>query len=126
MVAGYAMVKGYGRWTMSNGTTGTPGTPVVSSVGGCITSLTVGSTAAQQGRYTLNYTLTTATGGVSSITPSVFIQGTRESTAGNADAECTFDYGKRSGTSSYTVIHTQDNNTDTLNNLDEISLMVVM
>jgi hypothetical protein len=64
-----------------------------------------------------------AAGGTSTIIPSVFIQGTRDD---SSDAECTFDYGKRSGTSSGTVIHTQDNNTDTLNNMDELSVLLVM
>ena len=119
-VGGYPMVKGYGRWTMSNGTTGTPATPSVASIGGVITSLTVGS---NQGRYTINYTLTTAAGGVSSQTPSVFLQGIRESTS---DAECTFSYGKRFGSNTSTTVHTQDNNTDSLNNMDELSVLLVM
>jgi hypothetical protein len=122
-VAGYAMIKGYGRWTMNSSTTGTPATPVVTSVGGCITSLGVISSAAGQGKYTVNYVLTNALGGNSSITPSVFVQGIRDS---SSDAECTFDYGKRSGNNASTVIHTQDNNVDTLNNMDELSIMVVM
>jgi hypothetical protein len=122
-VAGYAMIKGYGRWTMNSSTTGTPATPVVTSVGGCITSLGVISSAAGQGKYTVNYVLTNALGGNSSITPSVFVQGIRDS---SSDAECTFDYGKRSGSNASTVIHTQDNNVDTLNNMDELSILVVM
>jgi hypothetical protein len=119
-VGGYPMVKGYGRWTMSNGTTGTPATPSVASIGGVITSLTVG---ANQGRYTINYALTTAAGGVSTQTPSVFLQGIRESLS---DTECTFDYGKRFGSNTSTTIHTQDNNVDTLNNMDELSVLLVM
>jgi hypothetical protein len=119
-IAGYAMVKGYGRWTMNNvWNTNPPGTPAISSMGGCITSLTI----TQIGRYVVNYVLTTATGGTSSITPSVFVQGTRDDTS---DTECTFSYGKRSGSSTSTTIHTQDNNTDTLNNLDELSVLIVM
>lgn len=119
-VGGYAMVKGYGRWTMNNvWNTNPPGTPVISSMGGAITSLTIN----QIGKYIVSYTLTNAAGGTSSITPSVFVQGTRDNTS---DTECTFSYGKRSGTSLATIIHTQDNNTDTLNNLDELSVLLVM
>jgi hypothetical protein len=92
-------------------------------VGGCITSLTVGSGGSAQGKYTVNYVLTNALGGNSGITPSVFVQGIRDS---GSDTECTFDYGKRSGSNSSTTIHTQDNNVDTLNNMDELSVMVVM
>jgi hypothetical protein len=119
-VAGYAMVKGYGRFTMTNvWNTNPPATPVVQSIGGCLTSLTITTI----GKYIVSYVLTTAAGGTSTIIPSVFIQGTRDD---SSDAECTFDYGKRSGTSSGTVIHTQDNNNDTLNNMDELSVLIVM
>jgi hypothetical protein len=122
-VGGYPMIKGYGRWNMSNTTTGIPGTPSVQSIGGAITSLTIGS---QPGRYTINHALTTAAGGASSFVPSVFLQGVRESTGGTADAECTFSYGKRFGSTTSTTVHTQDNNTDTLNNMDELSVLLVM
>jgi hypothetical protein len=67
--------------------------------------------------------LTNALGGNSSITPSIFVAGTR---INDQDNECTFDYGKRSGSNTSTVIHTQDNNVDTLNNMDELSILVVM
>ena len=121
-VAGYPMVKGYGRWTMSNvwntNPPVSPGTAAV-SIGGAITSLTI----FQIGKYIVSYNLANSAGGVSTTIPSVFIQGTRDDTS---DTECTFNYGKRSGSSTQTIIHTQDNNTDTLNNLDEFSALLVM
>jgi hypothetical protein len=120
-VGGYPMVKGYGRWTMNSSPTGTPAPTSMYSMGGVITSLAAGSL---QGRYSVFYALTTSDGTtLSTITPSVFVQGTR---INDQDNECTFDYGKRSGDSTYTTIHTQDNNVDTLNNMDELSIMVVM
>jgi hypothetical protein len=120
-VGGYPMVKGYGRWTMNSAPTGVPAATSMYSMGGVITSLVAG---ASQGRYTVNYALTTSDNStLSTITPSVFVQGTR---INDQDNECTFDYGKRSGNDTFTTIHTQDNNVDTLNNMDELSMMVVM
>jgi hypothetical protein len=106
---------------MNSAPTGVPAAPSTYSMGGVITSLTVGSL---QGRYTVSYALTTSDGvTLSNIIPSVFVQGTR---INDQDQECTFDYGVRFAYSTSTTIHTQDNNVDTLNNMDELSLMVVM
>jgi hypothetical protein len=116
------MIKGYGRWTMANNATGAPATPSVASVGGCITSLT----AVAQGSYTVSYALTNSAGGTFGYTPSIFVYGTRISDGGSAPVECTFDTGKFSGDNTFTNFRTQDNNVDTLNNMDELSIMVVM
>jgi hypothetical protein len=121
-VAGYPMIKGYGRWVMVNATTGTPGTPSMANLGGCITSLS----AVAQGSYTVSYTLTNSAGGTSGYTPSIFVYGTRISDGTAAPIECTFDTGKYSGDNTFTNFRTQDNNVDTLNNMDELSIMVVM
>jgi hypothetical protein len=121
-VPGYPMIKGYGRWTMANNATGAPATPNVASVGGCITSLT----AVAQGSYTVSYALTNSAGGTFGYTPSIFVYGTRISDGGSAPVECTFDTGKFSGDNTFTNFRTQDNNVDTLNNMDELSIMVVM
>ena len=121
-VPGYPMIKGYGRWTMANNATGAPATPSVASVGGCITSLT----AVAQGSYTVSYALTNSAGGTFGYTPSIFVYGTRISDGGSAPVECTFDTGKFSGDNTFTNFRTQDNNVDTLNNMDELSIMVVM
>jgi hypothetical protein len=118
-VGGYPVIKGYGRWTMVNVTTGTPATPSVQTLGGCITSLA----GVAQGSYTVNYALTNSAGGLSTITPSIFVFGTRD---GASQSECTFDSGKFSGDSTFTNFRTQDNNVDTLNNMDELSIIVVM
>jgi hypothetical protein len=119
-VAGYPMVKGYGRWVMSNAwNTNPPAVPSAVSIGGAITSLTI----FQIGRYIITYALANSAGGVSTTIPSVFVAGTRTD---DSDGECTFNYGKRSGGSTQTIIHTQDNNTDTLNNMDELSILLVM
>jgi hypothetical protein len=118
-VAGYPVVKGYGRWTMVNNFTGTPGTPTVQTIGGCITSLS----AVAQGSYTVNYTLPLAGDGTSTITPSIFVFGTRRATI---QEECTISVGKFTGNDTFTNFRTQDNNTDTLNNMNELSIMVVM
>jgi len=118
-VAGYPVIKGYGRWTMVNGTTGTPATPSVQTLGGCITSLA----GVAQGSYNVSYTLALAGGGNSSVIPSIFVFGTRD---GGSQAESTFDSGKFSGDSTVTNFRTQDNNADTLNNMDELSIIVVM
>jgi hypothetical protein len=104
---------------MVNVTTGTPATPSVQTLGGCITSLA----GVAQGSYTVNYALTNSAGGLSTITPSIFVFGTRD---GASQSECTFDSGKFSGDSTFTNFRTQDNNVDTLNNMDELSIIVVM
>jgi len=119
-VAGYPVVKGYGRWTMVNNFVGAPGTPSAQTIGGCITSLTV-TTA--QGNYTVNYTLPTSDNGTSTTTPSIFVFGTRRAAI---QEECTISVGKFTGDSSFTNFRTQDNNTDTLNNMNELSIIVVM
>jgi hypothetical protein len=119
-VAGYPVIKGYGRWTMVNANfTGTPGTPTAQTIGGCITSLS----AVAQGSYTVNYTLPLAGGGTSTITPSIFMFGTRRA---GIQEECTISVGKFTGDSTSTNFRTQDNNTDTLNNMNELSIIVVM
>ena len=119
-VPGYPMIKGYGRWTMTNASpTSAPGTPSPISIGGCITSLSGAAT----GRYSVFYTLTNAAGTLSGYTPSIFVYGTRINTS---QVECTFDSGKYNGDSTYTSFTTQDNNVDTLNNMTELSIMVVM
>jgi hypothetical protein len=121
-VAGYPMIKGYGRWVMVNATTGAPAAPSMANLGGCITSLS----AVAQGSYTVSYTLTNSAGGTSGYTPSIFVYGTRISDGASAPIECTFDTGKYSGDNTFTNFRTQDNNVDTLNNMDELSIMVVM
>jgi hypothetical protein len=121
-VAGYPMIKGYGRWVMVNAATGAPAAPNVANLGGCITSLS----AVAQGSYTVSYTLTNSAGGTSGYTPSIFVYGTRISDGATAPVECTFDTGKYSGDNTFTNFRTQDNNVDTLNNMDELSIMVVM
>jgi len=113
------VVKGYGRWTMVNNPTGTPATPSMQTIGGCITSLS----AVAQGSYTVNYTLPTSDGGTSTTTPSIFVFGTRRA---GEQQECTFDSGKFSGDGTFTNFRTQDNNVDTLNNMTELSIIVVM
>jgi hypothetical protein len=118
-VAGYPVVKGYGRWTMVNNPTGTPATPSMQTIGGCITSLA----AAAQGSYNVNYTLATSDGAASTTTPSIFVFGTRRA---GIQEECTFDSGKFSGDGTFTNFRTQDNNVDTLNNMTELSIIVVM
>jgi hypothetical protein len=118
-VAGYPVVKGYGRWTMVNNFVGTPGTPSVQTIGGCITSLVANS----QGNYSVNYTLPTSDGGASTTTPSIFVFGTRRATI---QEECTISVGKFTGNDTFTNFRTQDNNTDTLNNMNELSIIVVM
>jgi hypothetical protein len=119
-VPGYPMIKGYGRWSMINASpTSAPGTPSTLSIGGCITSLSGAAT----GRYSVFYTLTNAAGTTSGYTPSIFINGTRINTS---QVECTFDYGKYNGDNTYTSFSTQDNNVDTLNNMTELSIIVVM
>ena len=119
-VPGYPMIKGYGRWSMTNASpTSAPGTPSAISIGGCITSLSGAAT----GRYSVFYTLTNAAGTTSGYTPSIFINGTRINTS---QIECTFDYGKYNGDNTYTSFSTQDNNVDTLNNMTELSIIVVM
>jgi hypothetical protein len=121
-VAGYPMIKGYGRWVMVNAATGAPAAPNVANLGGCITSLS----AVAQGSYTVSYTLTNSAGGTSGYTPSIFVYGTRISDGPSAPVECTFDTGKFSGDNTFTNFRTQDNNVDTLNNMDELSIMIVM
>jgi hypothetical protein len=118
-VAGYPVVKGYGRWTMVNNFVGAPGTPSAQTIGGCITSLS----AVAQGSYTVNYTLPTSDGGTSTTTPSIFVFGTRRAAI---QEECTISVGKFTGDSTSTNFRTQDNNTDTLNNMNELSIIVVM
>ena len=121
-VPGYPMIKGYGRWVMVNASTGAPAAPSMANLGGCITSLS----AVAQGSYTVSYTLTNSAGGTSGYTPSIFVYGTRISDGASAPIECTFDTGKYSGDNTFTNFRTQDNNVDTLNNMDELSIMVVM
>ena len=119
-VGGYPMIKGYGRWTMTQASfVGTPGTPSVQSLVGAITSLSAIAT----GRYTVYHSLTNSAGGLSTITPSVFIHGGRNQAS---QTECTFNFGKFGGDSTYTSISTQDNNGDTLNNMQELSIIIVV
>jgi hypothetical protein len=118
-VAGYAMIKGYGRWANNVSQTGTPSVPSPSSMGGCMTSLV----GVAQGSYNISYSLKKADDSLSYITPSIFFTGTRDVSSA---AECTFTFGKFSGDSTYTNFKTQDNNTDGLYNMDEIGAIIVM
>ena len=118
-VAGYAMIKGYGRWSSNVSQTGTVTVPYPSSMGGCITSLV----QVAQGSYNVSYSLTKNDATLSTIVPSIFFTGTRDM---SSTAECTISVGKYNGDSTYTNFKTQDNNTDGLYNMDEISLLVVM
>jgi hypothetical protein len=118
-VPGYAMIKGYGRWAQNVSQTGTPSPGSPQSMGGCITSLT----GVAQGSYNINYVLAKAAGGNSTIYPSVFFTGTRDQTS---QVECTYNFGKYNGDATYTNFRTQDNNTDGLQNMDELSVMIVM
>jgi hypothetical protein len=67
--------------------------------------------------------LTKADGTSSTIYPSVFFTGGRDQAS---QVECTYNFGKFSGDASFTNFRTQDNNTDGLQNMDEISVMIVM
>jgi hypothetical protein len=80
-------------------------------------------TGAAQGSYNINYVLTQADGSTSYIYPSVFFTGTRDK---NSGTECTWNFGKYTGDSTYTNFRTQDNNTDGLQNMDELSVLIVM
>jgi hypothetical protein len=118
-VAGYAMIKGYGRWASNVSQTGTPSVPSPTSMGGCMTSLT----GVAQGSYNISYSLTKADGTLSYTYPSIFFTGTRDLSNAN---ECTFTFGKFAGDSTYQNFKTQDNNTDGLYNMDEIGAIIVM
>jgi hypothetical protein len=118
-VAGYAMIKGYGRWSSNVSQTGTVTIPYPSSMGGCITSLV----QVAQGSYNVSYSLAKNDATLSTIVPSIFFTGTRDM---SSIYECTISIGKYNGDSTYTNFKTQDNNTDGLYNMDEISLLVVM
>jgi hypothetical protein len=118
-IGGYAMIKGYGRWASNVSQTGTVTIPFPSSMGGCITSLQQVS----QGIYNVYYTLTKADGTSSTIYPSVFFTGGRDQAS---QVECTYNFGKFSGDATFTNFRTQDNNTDGLQNMDELSVMIVM